>query len=51
MAEGLQTSLVAFSLAGIFHPVAYHPYFYYIAGLGVAMQTMAQRWPDTTSGS
>lgn len=51
MTDGVLTSLVAFALAGFFHPVAYHPYFYYIAGLGVAMQTIAQRWPETASGS
>jgi O-antigen ligase len=33
LAEGIQVSLVAFSVAALFYPVAYHFYFYYIAGL------------------
>jgi probable O-glycosylation ligase (exosortase A-associated) len=37
-AEGLQISLIAFAVAGLFHPVAYHFYFYYIAGLAVAIK-------------
>lgn len=37
LAEGLQVSLIAFSVAAFFHPVAYHFYFYYIAGMAVAM--------------
>ena len=36
LAEGLQTSLIAFAVAAFFHPVAYHFYFYYLAGLAVA---------------
>lgn len=36
LAEGTQLSLVAFVIAAAFHPVAYHFYFYYIAGLAVA---------------
>ncbi|MBI4271503.1 MAG: O-antigen ligase family protein [Candidatus Rokubacteria bacterium] len=36
LAEGIQVSLVAFAVAGFFHPVAYHLYFYYVAGLAVA---------------
>ena len=41
-AEGLQISLVAFAVAGLFHPVAYHFYFYYIAGLAVAIKAVHQ---------
>ena len=37
LAEGIQVSLVAFAVAGLFHPVAYHFYFYYIAGLAVSL--------------
>ncbi|MEY4641902.1 MAG: hypothetical protein RLZZ227_1896 [Pseudomonadota bacterium] len=36
IAEGLQVSLIAFAVAGFFHPVAYHFYFYYMAGLAIA---------------
>jgi hypothetical protein len=30
-------TLVAFVVAGLFHPVAYHFHFYYAAGLSVAL--------------
>lgn len=36
IAEGVQISLLAFAVAALFHPVAYHLYFYYMAGLAVA---------------
>lgn len=36
IAEGIQISLLAFSVAALFHPVGYHLYFYYMAGLAVA---------------
>lgn len=36
IAEGLRVSLIAFAVAALFHPVAYHFYFYLIAGLAVA---------------
>ncbi len=41
LAEGIQISLIAFSLAAFFHPVAYHLYFYYIAALAVAAHSVA----------
>lgn len=34
--QGLRISLMAFFVAAMFHPVAYHFYFYIIAGLAVA---------------
>ena len=37
LAEGLKVSVIAFSVAALFHPVAYHFYFYYIAGLAIAL--------------
>lgn len=37
LAEGLKVSVIAFSVAALFHPVAYHFYFYYIAGLAMAL--------------
>jgi probable O-glycosylation ligase (exosortase A-associated) len=40
IAEGIQVSLLAFAVAAIFHPVAYHFYFYYIAGLAIAVRTV-----------
>lgn len=36
LAEGLSISIVAFAVAAFFHPVAYHFYFYLLAGLAVA---------------
>jgi len=40
LAEGIRISLVAFAVAGFFHPVAYNFYFYYIAGLALAARTI-----------
>lgn len=40
LAEGIQISLVAFSVAALFHPVAYHIHFFYVAGLAVAAKAM-----------
>jgi hypothetical protein len=39
LAEGIQVSLVAFAIAALFHPVAYQFYFYYMAGLALAVRT------------
>ena len=50
LAEGIQTSLIAFAVAALFHPVAYHCYFYYIAGLAVAVKAVyeAEKQTDRT---
>jgi len=40
LAEGIEISLVAFAVAAPFHPVAYNFYFYFIAGMAIALQTM-----------
>ncbi|MEX2334301.1 MAG: O-antigen ligase family protein [Pseudohongiella sp.] len=45
LAEGIKVSLIAFSVAAFFHPVAYHFYFYYIAGLAMALSQISL--PDT----
>lgn len=37
IAQGVQMTLVAFVVAGFFHPVAYHFHFYYAAGLSTAL--------------
>lgn len=42
MIEGIRISLVAFAVAALFHPVAYHFYFYYIAGLAVAAASIVK---------
>jgi len=39
-AEALQISLIAFAVAALFHPVGYHMYFYYIAGMAVAVRVI-----------
>jgi O-antigen ligase len=43
LAEGIQVSLFAFAVAGFFHPVAYHHYFYYVAGLALAARAACER--------
>ena len=40
LAEGIHTSLIAFAVAAVFHPVAYHFYFYYMAGLAIAAKAV-----------
>jgi probable O-glycosylation ligase (exosortase A-associated) len=45
IAEGLRVSLIAYSVAALFHPAAYHFYFYYIAGLAVAAHTIVEAEP------
>lgn len=40
ISEGIQVSLFAFALAAMFHPVAYNFYFFYIAGLAVAVRSI-----------
>jgi O-antigen ligase len=37
LAAGVQISLIAFGVAGLFHPIAYQFYFFCIAGLAVAV--------------
>jgi O-antigen ligase len=36
LAQGIEVSLIAYIVEGMFHPVSYHFYFYYIASLAVA---------------
>jgi len=42
LAEGLQVSLAVFAVAALFHPVAYHFYFYYMAGLALATRAVCE---------
>lgn len=42
LAEGIQISLLGFMLAAMFHPVVYHPYFYYIGALALAAQAVSK---------
>lgn len=46
LSQGIRISLIAFAVAGFFHPVAYHFYFYYIAGLAIATKTIFSAVPD-----
>jgi putative inorganic carbon (hco3(-)) transporter len=43
LAEAIEVALVAFAVAAFFHPVAYHFYFYYLAGLAVAASVVCER--------
>lgn len=43
IAQGVQMTLVAFVVAGFFHPVAYHFHFYYAAGLSVALAVVWEK--------
>jgi len=38
LAEAVQIGLIAFAVAALFHPVAYHFYFYYLAGLALGLE-------------
>lgn len=40
LAEGIEVALLAFAVSGFFYPVAYHFYFYLIAGLAAAAGAM-----------
>ena len=46
LAQGLHISLIAYATAAMFHPVSYHQYFYYIAGLAVATKSIAATRAD-----
>jgi hypothetical protein len=43
MASGVRISLVGFMVAALFHPVGYDFYFFYLAGLAVALKATAVR--------
>lgn len=40
MAEAIKVSLIAFCVSAIFHPVAYHFYFYLIGGMAISLPTI-----------
>jgi O-antigen ligase len=44
IARAVQISLLAFAVAALFYPVGYHFYFYYLAGLAVAVQRLSARF-------
>jgi O-antigen ligase len=43
LAEAIRVSLIAFAVAAMFHPTAYDFYFYYIAGLAIALRAVTDR--------
>ena len=43
IARAVHISLLAFAVAALFYPVGYHFYFYYLAGLAVAVQRLSAR--------
>ncbi len=49
LAEGIQIGLIAFAVAALFSPVGYHFYFYYLAGLAVALKAVHQAEAGTSS--
>lgn len=44
LASAIESSMVAFAVAAMFHPVAYHFYFYIAAGLGIAVKVLANKY-------
>lgn len=38
LAEAVQIGLIAFAVAALFHPVGYHFYFFYLAGLALGLE-------------
>jgi O-antigen ligase len=51
LAGGIQTSLVAFALAGLFHPSGYQFPFYYFAGLAIALPAVHEAEAARAAGS
>ncbi|MEX0902961.1 MAG: O-antigen ligase family protein [Pseudohongiellaceae bacterium] len=43
LAEAVRVSLIGFAVAAFFHPVAYNFYFYYLAGLAIAVNSICQK--------
>jgi O-antigen ligase len=46
LAVGIEAALAGFAVAAMFHPVAYHFYFFYIAGFAVALIEIGRRFTD-----
>jgi probable O-glycosylation ligase (exosortase A-associated) len=42
-ATAVRIALTSFAVAACFHPIAYHVFFYYLAGLGIAVRHSAMR--------
>lgn len=50
LAFACEGALLAFAVAALFHPVAYHFYFYYVAGLTMALARIASAGDETREG-
>jgi O-antigen ligase len=48
-AHGIRIALLAFAAAAFFYPVAYHFYFFYLAGLTAALRTIWREPPSATA--
>ena len=51
LAEGLWISLIAFAVSGFFYPDGYQFYFYYMAALAIAAQSIAARSTSTRAAA
>jgi putative inorganic carbon (hco3(-)) transporter len=51
LAEGLRISLIGFIVSAFFHPVAYHFYFFLIAGLAVAVRAVYEKEHETIAAT
>jgi len=49
LASGIRISLTAFAVAGLFHPASYQFYFYYFAGLALALGSVSGAEPAPAS--
>jgi O-antigen ligase len=49
LADAIHVSLIAYAAAAMFHPISYHYYFYYIAGLAIAAGRIARAQTGHTS--
>jgi O-antigen ligase len=49
LAGGVEVALLGFAVAAFFYPVAYHLYFYYLAGLAVAAGALYDRAAGTAA--
>lgn len=51
LAEAIHISLLAFLVEAFFHPVAYHFYFYYIAGLAIGLRIIVAEEKSRSAGT
>ncbi|HEY3066269.1 MAG TPA: O-antigen ligase family protein [Methylomirabilota bacterium] len=51
LTNGVRLALTAFTIGALFHPAAYHFYFFYTAGLAVSVRTIASGLSDLNKGT